>query len=144
MKKLLLIALLPLVGCVGFSTEYRPYEGTQNLYQGRGATKAVVDGMEIWDGEPPRKYMVLGVLKDERPGAVVPMAMLRGSMVKEAKAKGGDALIDMGGSSQFTGTIATGVGTATAYGNSATAVGTSSSVAVRRNYSTWAVIRYVE
>lgn len=57
-----------LAGCA--TTEYKAYEGKGNVIDGKGGTKVVVDGMEIWDnGEPPRKFKILGI-DDQRPGGL--------------------------------------------------------------------------
>lgn len=146
MNRLAGIALLccaaALAGCA--STEFQPWEGRANVYEGRGGTKVIVDGMEIWEGEPPRKYSLVGVLKDERPGGPLPMSMLRGDMVKKAREQGGTALINMGGSTQFVGTAATSSGTAIQSGNSMRVVASGSSVAILRKANTFAIIRYLD
>lgn len=138
-----LAAALLASGCVAINTEFRPYEGRDAIRTGSGATKSTVDGMDIWDGEPPYKFEVLGVLKDERPGAIIPMTRLRSNMVEEARKYGGEALIDLGGSSQVTGAVSRGVATAYSAGGSTTASGFGSSNVMRRNSSTFAVIRFV-
>jgi hypothetical protein len=59
------------------TTEYKPYEAKDNLFEGKGGTKVVVDGMEIWDnGDPPRRFKVLDIIDDERPGGLIPMSQL--------------------------------------------------------------------
>ena len=66
------------------------------LSQGVGGTKVIVEGMEFWDnGEPPRKYMVLGIIEDERPGGPISMANLKGDVVQKAKEVAGDAVIQL-------------------------------------------------
>jgi hypothetical protein len=132
-----------LVGCA--TTEYKPFEGKTSLFEGKGGTKVVVDGMDYWDnGEPPRKFQLLGIIDDERPGGGIPMALLRGDMVKKARAAGGDALIQLGSQSQITGYRTSGSASAYGYGNSATAYGSSTTMPVRRNVARFAVIKYLE
>jgi hypothetical protein len=144
MKKIAVIALLVvLAGCA--STEYKAYEGKGNVIEGTGGTKVVVDGMEIWDnGNPPRKFKVLGIIEDQRPGGILPMAQLRGDMVRKAKEAGGDAIIQLNSDSQIAGFYTTGSATATGYGNTATAYGSSTSMPVRRNMAKFAVIKYLD
>lgn len=138
----LLTAVLSLGGCA--VTEFQAYEGRANVFEGRGGTKVVVDGMEIWEGDPPRRFTVLGVIKDERPGGPLPMGMLRGDMVKQARAKGGDALINLGGASTYVGSVSNGFAQASAYGNQAYASGIGTSIAMRRTSSSYAVIRFID
>ncbi|MDP3483578.1 MAG: hypothetical protein Q8S05_09760, partial [Sulfuricella sp.] len=116
-----------------------------NLFEGKGGTKIVVDGMELWDnGEPPRKFKVLGIIDDERPRGLIPMTQLRSDMVGKARAAGGDAIIQLGSQSQIAGYYTNGSASAYGYGNSATAYGSSTTIPVRRNVAKFAVIKYVE
>lgn len=132
-----------LAGCA--TTEYKAFEGKGNVIEGKGGTKVVVDGMEIWDnGEPPRKFKVLGIIDDERPGGLIPMSQLRSDMVKKAREGGGDAVVQLNSQSQIAGYYTSGSASAYAYGNSATAYGSSTTMPVRRNLAKFAVIKYVE
>jgi len=144
-----LFALITAAGLVMMAacatTEYKPYDAKDNLFEGRGGTKVVVDGMEIWDnGDPPRKFKVLGIIDDERPGGVIPMSQLRSDMVKKAREAGGDALVQFGSGSQVAGYYTSGAGSAYAHGSSATAYGSSTTVPVRRNVAKFAVIKYLD
>ncbi len=59
----LLCAVL-MTSCGGTLFAFRPFEGNGSLIEGKGGTKTVVDGMEIWDnGEPPRRFSILGYLE---------------------------------------------------------------------------------
>lgn len=132
-----------LAGCA--TTEYKVFEGKGNVIEGKGGTKVVVDGMEIWDsGEPPRKFKVLGIIDDERPGGLIPMSQLRSDMVKKAREAGGDAVVQVNNQSQIAGYYTSGSASAYAYGNSATAYGSTTTMPVRRNFAKFAVIKYVE
>lgn len=137
------LAALLVAGCA--TTEYKSFEGKTNVFKGKGGTKVVVDGMELWDnGEPPRKFKVLGIIDDERPGGLISMAQLRGDMVEKARKAGGDALIQLGSQSQIAGYYTSGSASAYGYGNSATAYDSSTTMPVRRNAAKFAVIKYVE
>lgn len=132
-----------MAGCA--STEYKSFEGRTNIFEGNGGTKVVVDGIEIWDnGEPPRKFKVLGIIDDERPGGLLPMSQLRSDMVRTARKAGGDAVVQLGSQSQIAGFYSTGSATAHSYGNSATAHGSSVTMPLRRNMAKFAVIKFVE
>lgn len=139
----MLFAVLLLAGCA--TTEYKAFEGKGNAIDGQGGTKVVVDGMEIWDnGEPPRKFKVLGIIDDERPGGLIPMSQLRSDMVKKAREAGGDAIIQLNSQSQIASYYTSGSTSASAYGNSATAYGSSITMPIRRNIAKYAVIKYLE
>lgn len=127
------------------TTEYKPYEAKDNLFEGEGGNKVVVDGMEIWDnGDPPRRFKVLGIIDDECPGGLIPMSQLRSDMVKKAREAGGDALVQLSSRSQISGYYTSGSGSAYAYGGSATAYGSSVAVPVRRNVVRLALIKYLD
>jgi hypothetical protein len=139
----MVLAASLVVGCA--TTEYKSFEGKTNVFEGKGGTKVVVDGMELWDnGEPPRKFRVLGIIDDERPGGLIPMSQLRSDMVKKAREAGGDALIQFGSQSQIAGYYTSGSASAYGSGNSVTAYGSSTTMPVRRNVAKFAVIKYVD
>lgn len=139
----MLFAVLLLAGCA--TTEYKAFEGKGNVIDGQGGTKVVVDGMEIWDnGEPPRKFKVLGIIDDERPAGLIPMSQLRSDMVKKAREAGGDAIIQLNSQSQIASYYTSGSASASVYGNSATAYGSSITMPIRRNIAKYAVIKYIE
>jgi hypothetical protein len=102
-------ALVILTACA--TTEYKVWEAKANVVEGNGGTKVMVDGMELWDnGEPPRKFTILGIIDDARPAGPIPMARLRGNMVKRARDAGGDALIQLNSQSHIAGTYTIGSG----------------------------------
>ena len=147
MKTLLIVAAVAaialLAGCA--NTEYKPFEAKNNIFEGKGGTKVVVDGMDIWDnGDPPRKYKVLGIIDDERPGGLIPMSQLRADMVKKGREAGGDAVVQLGSQSQIAGYYTSGSASAYASGSSTTAYGSSTTMPVRRNSAKFAVIKYLD
>jgi hypothetical protein len=138
-----LLAVFVLAGCA--NTEYKTFEGRNTVIEGKGGTKVVVDEMEIWDnGEPPRKFKILGIIDDVRPGGVIPMSQLRADMVRKAREVGGDALVEIRSDSQIAGYYTSGSASAYAYGNSATAYGSATTMPVRRNVAKFAVIKFIE
>ena len=143
MRTLLLLAAVLLTACA--TTEFRTFEARSKVFEGAGGTKMIVDGMEVWEtGDPPRKFKVVGVIDDQRPGGIIPMAQLRSDIVKKAREVGGEAVIVLNSQSQVTGYHSAGSATATTYGSSTTATGSSVSMPVRRNISRFAVIQYVQ
>ena len=132
-----------LTGCA--STEYKKFEGKNSVVEGKGGTKVVVEGMEVWDnGDPPRKFSVLGIIDDVRPGGIIPMSQLRRDMVRKAREAGGDALVEIRSESQVAGYQTSGAATAYTYGRSTQAYGSATSMQMRRNSAKFAVIKYLD
>ncbi len=130
-------------GCA--TTTFLPYEGTGASVQGSGGTKMVVEGMEVWsNGEPPRKFNVIGVIEDQRPGGPLPMASLTKDVVAKARESGGDAIIKISNQSQVTGYVTNGSATVRGSSNYARAYGSATTIPVSRNYSKFVVIKYTE
>lgn len=139
----LIAMLLLLGGCA--STQYKAYEGRGNVIEGRGGTRVVVDGMDLWEnGEPPRKFKLLGLIEDERPGAIILMGQLPGDMVKKAREVGGQALLKINSQSQIIGYQTSGYASATTFGSTTRATSTAATIAARKNFATFAVIQYLE
>jgi hypothetical protein len=126
------------------NTDFQSWEGRNSIVEGRGGTKKVVDGMDIWTfGDPPRRFQVLGIIQDERPGGLIPMAQLKHDIVQKARQYGGDAVIFASSQSQLAGYYTAGSASAYGYGNSATAFGSSTTVPITRRSSTYVVIKYL-
>ena len=147
MKFQYLILLLPLSiflsGCA--STEYKPYEGRNIVYEGQGGTRTTIDGIDFWEyGDPPRKFTIMGVIEDERPGGYVPMAHLRDDIAQTAKAQGADAVLLLSSGSQFRGAITNTSAQTRFYGNTAFTTGSAVSMPVFRNNAQFLVIKYLE
>jgi len=101
--------------------------------------------MEVWDnGDPPRRFKVLGIIDDQRPGGIIPMAQLRSDMVKKAREAGGDAIIQLGSQSHIAGYYTSGTASAYSYESSTSAYGTSTTMPVHRNVAKFAIIKYVD
>ena len=133
-----------LAGCA--TTTYRPFETHGDaVFEGKGGTRSIENGMDIWDwGDPPRRYQVLGLIDDERPGDAAPMAHLRSDMVKKAREVGGQALIQVRSQSRVVGAQTTGNVGAAANAGAATAMGSTTSVPLRKNTAQFIVIRYLD
>ena len=136
-------AISLLAGCA--NTEYKSFDARNNVFQGAGGTKILVEGMDFWDnGDPPRKFRVLGIIDDERSAGLIPMSQLRGDMVKKAREVGGDAVVQISSQSQIAGYYTSGSASVYASGSSAAAYGSSTTVPVARNVSRFAVIKYLD
>lgn len=134
---------LLLTGCT--NTDFQAWEGGNAVVQGHGGTRKIVDGMDVWThGDPPRRFKVLGIIEDERPGGMIPMAQLKHDIVQKARQNGGNAVIFVSSASQLAGYYTASSASAYGYGNSATAFGSSTTVPITRRSSTYVVIRYLD
>jgi hypothetical protein len=86
------------------STDFQAWEGGNYVVQGHDSTRKVVDGMDVWThGDPARRFKVLGIIEDERPGGMIPMAQLKHDIVQKARQNGGNAVIFVSSASQLAG-----------------------------------------
>ena len=150
------LSLVLAVPNAGFANDFVPYEGKHAIQEGAGGEKRTVDGIDFWsNGTPPRKFTLLGYINDTRLKSglfgKLRMAGLESSVAKEAKTAGGDAVILVDAKAETTGHIAQSFtdshASATGYGNTVTAYGdsvtTGAEVAVQKQHSRYAVIKYV-
>ena len=98
-----------LTGCA--TTDFQPYEGKNNVYEGEGGTKVVVYGIEFWaNGSPPRKYSIIGMVVSDICSGFGDEALIRSAVASEVKKKGGDAAVQVNNNSAFAGIIKTAPG----------------------------------
>jgi len=140
---LLLTALLMLAGC---STDFQPWEGRNAVIEGNGGTRKVVDAVDIWtNGDPPRKFRILGIIEDERPGGFLYMAERKHDIARKAREHDGDAVIMISSSSQLQGYYSTTTVNTQIYpGGSVLSFGSGTSVPITRRASKFLVIKYVD
>jgi len=126
------------------TTEFQVWEGRNSVAQGNGGTRKIVDGMDIWThGDPPRRFQVLGIIEDTRPGGRIPMAYMNHDIVAKARQQGGDAVILVENQSQLAGYYTFGDANAYGYGNSAWGSGSSTTLPLTRHSATYVAIRYL-
>jgi hypothetical protein len=139
---LLLVTALVLAACA--STTYRPLDTSgDGIFEGRGGSMSVEDGMDIWDyGAPSGRYRVLGVIEDERQGgALAPLSGMRHDVVKKAREVGGQALIRF---SSHTERLEEGPGSARIAEGTFAAPASSSAAPPRRQTAIFLVIQYID
>ena len=144
MKKLsLLIFVLFITGCA--TTKYTYFTSGGKIFEGKGGTMVMVDGIEFWEhGEPPRKYTMIGIINDER---IVPStkANLKKEIANKAREVGGDAIIKPVSQDQISKYYPTGsVGVYSSGGHVASGVGASIAVPLDTNKSSFVVIKYLD
>ena len=141
----ILSVLLIAAACVSCTnTEFQSYEGRNSVVEGRGGTRKVVDGMDIWTyGDPPRRFQVLGIIQDARPSGLIPMTQMKHDIVAKARQSGGNAVILVSSKSQVLGYHTSSEATAYGDGNYASAYGESVTMPITRHNSTFVVIKYL-
>jgi len=136
------IAALSFFGCT--STDFQSWEGRSSVVEGHGGTRKIVDGMDVWThGDPPRRFQVLGIIEDDRPGGLIPMARLKHDIVAKARQSGGDAVILVSSASQLQGYYTASNASAYSYGGYSSGFGTSTTVPITRRSSTFVVVKYL-
>ncbi|HEV2363973.1 MAG TPA: hypothetical protein VGS12_07210 [Caulobacteraceae bacterium] len=148
-------AALVVAGLAAASPKFLVYEGKNAIRDGQGGDKKTVDGVDFWfDGDPPHRYQVLGLITDRRRenGLVGAIRMhgLDPDIAKTAKAAGGDAVIvtdegsDVIGEAGFGSAVASGNSSSGGFGSyRARASGSYLSRQVREHSSRYVVVRYL-
>lgn len=144
MKKITtILSVVLLAGCA--TTEFKHFEARDSIREGAGGTKTVVDGVELWsNGDPPRRYKILGIIEDERGGGGFSSHMRQSAIVEKAKEVGADALIEGDVQSQVTGFVSNSYATGYAFGRTANAYGSGFSVPMQRMFSKYTAIKYLD
>lgn len=114
------------------------------IIEGNGGTMEVVDGIELWtNGDPPRRFEVIGYIEDNRrvSGLINQMRLkgLPGKLARIGKENGGDAVVLLSADQKTIGYYSQGSATA----NGRTAWGSGTSVAVEKRSSRYAVVKYL-
>jgi len=87
----LCVSAILLCGCS--STKFTEYRGPA-VVQGKGGTVRVVDGIDFWEnGDPNRKFKILGVIDDRRGDGLLLRLRRDSDVAKVAHERGGDAII---------------------------------------------------
>ena len=98
---LLLVGLLFASGCA--TTTFTEYRGP-SIAQGSGGTVRTVDGIDFWEnGNPNRKFKILGVIDDQRGDGRFSRSSRDKALASMTKSKGGTEIILMGSRNRLTG-----------------------------------------
>jgi hypothetical protein len=91
--KFLSTLLITVLFCGCSSTNFTEYRGPA-VVQGKGGTVRVVDGIDFWEnGDPDRKFKILGVIDDRRDVGIFTRSGRDSAVAKVARERGGDAVI---------------------------------------------------
>ncbi|MGA2138910.1 MAG: hypothetical protein ABSH14_08625 [Verrucomicrobiia bacterium] len=97
----LLFTLLVTSGCS--TTTFTEYRGA-NIVEGKGGTVRVVNGIDFWEnGDPNRKYKILGVIDDSRGEGIISRSSRDDDIAQAAHERGADAVIFAGSDREFRG-----------------------------------------
>jgi hypothetical protein len=144
MRKLSLISAAVAVTLalpVHAKTRYETYEGRNSVAVGQGGSRLTKGGIDFWNtGDPPRRYQVIGIIRDNRgTGALFGNAVGSSGIAKLVLKAGGDAVIILNEASSLTGVWTQ--GNVAAYGNQAYASGLA--IPIQERVTTMAVIKYL-
>ena len=120
------------------TTNFTPYEGTQNWPVSQGALVDRKYALPVYYGPPPQPYTVMGLLELGNATAGTEV----GGAANKAKAMGADAIIVISHGVSQVGTYTTGSATAYGTGYGAQAYGTSISFPVMAGAAKVAMIRW--
>jgi hypothetical protein len=153
MKKLcIVLAGLLLAAPALAAPEFKTYEARNPVREGQGGERKTVDTIDFWtNGDPPRRYQIIGSLTDERHKTglwgMIRMSSYESDIAKAAKAAGGDAVILVSENDQVVGIVGGGFGDANATynGNTANASGSwfGTSRPMKEHDSRFLVIKYL-
>lgn len=123
------LALIILGPATATAAEFTAYEGRHAVREGEGGDKKTVDGIDFWsNGDPPRKFEIIGSLSDRRQKTgligMVRMSGLESDIAKGVKAVGGDAVILQSSSDDLVGI-------------------TNNSMAIKKHDSRFIVVKYI-
>ena len=107
MQPLNLILLISFISASLIVSGCRPegfhwWEGNNSIVVGKGATRETVEGIDIWmNGDPPRKFRVMRIVSDVRPGSIPSLPEVQREVVTKVRELGGDAGIIISASSRL-------------------------------------------
>lgn len=100
---LLVTVLVAMFATSCTTTNFTKYRG-EGVVDGKGGTIRVVEGIDFWEnGEPDRKYRILGVIDDSRGEGLISRIGKDKAIAKVAQEHGGDAVILSDSSREFRG-----------------------------------------
>lgn len=122
-------------------TKYETYEARNSVVEGQGGSRTTKDGVDFWTtGDPPRRYQILGIIRDNRgTGPLHGAAIGSAGIAKKVREVGGDAAILLNQNTAVKGIFSQ--GQASAYGNQA--YGSGIAIPIQERFTTFAVVKYL-
>ena len=123
-------------------TRFERYEARDSIIEGNGGSRIEKDGIDFWTmGDPPRRYQIIGIIRDNRgTGVFHGNAIGSSGIAKKVREVGGDGVILLNQDSALKGIYSQ--GQATANGNQA--FGSSFAIPIEERVTTFIVVKYLE
>jgi hypothetical protein len=104
-----------------------------------------MNGIDFWEhGDPPRKFMLIGIIEDERSNGSISMNRLKDDITNKAKEQGADAVVVLRSGSEVRGYFSKGGADPTLDANGAYIPALAIPVPSTRNNASFAVIKYMD
>ncbi|WP_174275026.1 hypothetical protein [Sphingomonas bacterium] len=145
MKTLLWIVVVAgalATGVAEAKTRFEPYEARNSVIEGQGGSRTTKDGIDFWTmGDPPRRYRIIGIIRDNRgTGVLHGNAVGSSGIAKKVRDVGGDAIVLLNQNSSVKGIWSQ--GQASTSGNQT--YGSGLSIPIEERVTTFAVVKYVD
>lgn len=121
---------------------FEAYEARNSIVEGQGGSRTEKDGVDFWTmGDPPRRYQIIGIIRDNRgTGVFHGNAVGSSGIAKKVREVGGDAVILLDQNTALKGIYSQ--GQATANGNQAS--GSAFAIPIQERTTTFVVVKYLE
>jgi hypothetical protein len=123
-------------------TRFEAYDARDSIVEGKSGSRIEKDGIDFWTmGDPPRRYQIIGIIRDNRgKGVFHGNAIGSSGIAKKVREVGGDAAILLNQNSALKGIYSQ--GQTTANGNQA--FGTGFAIPIQERTTTFLVVKYLE
>ena len=110
---------------------FETYEARNSIVDGNGGSRTAKDGIDFWTiGDPPRRYQIIGIIRDKRgTGVFHGNALASSKIAKMVREAGGDAVILLDENTTLKGVLSRGSGFA---------------IPIQQRTTTLAVVKYLE
>lgn len=128
-------------GPIEAKARFQQYEARNAVVEGQGGARTTKDGIDFWTtGDPPRRYQIIGIIRDNRgTGVFHGNAIGSSGIAKMVREAGGDAAILLNQNSSVKGIWSQ--GQASMYGNQA--YGSGIAIPIQERTTTLAVVKYL-
>ena len=125
----------------GAKTRFEPYEARNPVVEGQGGARTMKDGVDFWTtGDPPRRYKIIGIIRDNRgTGLFFGNAIGSSGIAKKIREVGGDAAILLNQNSSVKAVWSQ--AQASADGNQASGSGVA--IPIEERVTTFVVVKYL-
>lgn len=135
---IVIAASIALAGQAAGKTRFEAYEARDSVVEGKGGSRVTDNGIDYWTmGDPPRRYQIIGIIRDNRgTGVIHGNAIGSSGVAKLVKAAGGHAVVLLGQDTENRGAYAFGSGQGSGFSAFA--------VPLQERSTTFLVVRYLD